>query len=86
MSGEKNSFSENNRKCMVWEDDKQDRNLFKFIQKLIGIRKNNKEFETVDVQWLLDSKRRFLKLKKGLISLFINLEDSIINLNIHEID
>ncbi|MGL4366534.1 MAG: glycoside hydrolase family 13 protein [Cetobacterium sp.] len=86
MSGEKNSFSENNRKCMVWEDDKQDRNLFKFIQKLIGIRKNNKEFETVDVQWLLDSKRRFLKLKKGLISLVINLEDSIINLNIHEIE
>ncbi|WP_334351597.1 glycoside hydrolase family 13 protein [Companilactobacillus sp. HBUAS56257] len=31
------------RKCMVWDESKQDKNLFSFFQKLIEIRKNNQK-------------------------------------------
>lgn len=34
-------FDPGNRKCMVWEKDKQDRDLFSFYQKCIQLRKNH---------------------------------------------
>lgn len=33
-----------NRKCMVWEKDKQDTDMFYFVKKLINLRKNKKAF------------------------------------------
>ena len=39
LTGEEDPFS---RKCMVWEEDKQNRELFTFYQKMISLRKENK--------------------------------------------
>lgn len=35
------SYDPDNRKCMIWDEEKQDRELFYFFQKLISIRKKN---------------------------------------------
>lgn len=40
------------RKCMVWEEEKQDRDLFRHIQKLIQLRKEYKAFTSTELKWV----------------------------------
>ena len=41
-----------NRRCMVWEEEKQDLSLKEFFKKMIRIRKNNPELREIDLNWL----------------------------------
>ena len=41
-----------NRRCMVWDEDKQDHDLFNHVQKLIQLRKIHPAFKEVDLSWL----------------------------------
>lgn len=41
-----------NRQCMVWEEEKQDKDLKKFINKCIKLRKKYECFRTTEFQWL----------------------------------
>ncbi|MGL4672458.1 glycoside hydrolase family 13 protein [Cetobacterium sp.] len=86
MNGLKSSSSEDNRKCMIWDEENQDKDLFEFVQKLINVRKNNKEFQQVDIEWNLNLNKGFLKMKKDSITLIINLENSEIILNQNDTD
>ncbi|RFU69856.1 alpha-glycosidase [Peribacillus saganii] len=40
------------RKCMVWEEEKQDRDLFKEIQKLIQLRKQHPAFRSNEISFI----------------------------------
>lgn len=41
-----------NRKCMIWDENLQNLNLRKHIQKLIKLRKNHSTFTEVDIKWI----------------------------------
>lgn len=42
----------NNRQCMIWEEEEQDKELFDFIKKLIAFRKEKESFRTADFKWI----------------------------------
>lgn len=41
-----------NRRCMIWDEDKQDKDLFKHYQTLIKLRKQHPSFRSVDIHWV----------------------------------
>ncbi|MGL5053420.1 MAG: glycoside hydrolase family 13 protein, partial [Cetobacterium sp.] len=45
MDGDKRSNCEDNRKCMVWDENFQDKELYSFVKKIIQIRKENNQFQ-----------------------------------------
>lgn len=64
------------RRCMVWEEEKQDREMFKFIQKLIKLRKENEEFRSVDSEWIeANDKTSTIIIKKEDVAIIINNSD-----------
>lgn len=40
-----------NRRCMIWDIDKQDKELYNFFKKLIEIRNNHSALKEVDLKW-----------------------------------
>lgn len=72
MNGDKNSNSEDNRKCMVWNRDEQDEEIFKFVKQLIKIRKESVEFQFTDIEWLDLENSKIIGMKKGNIIFLIN--------------
>ncbi len=42
-----------NRTPMVWNEEKQDKNIQTFIKKIVQLRKNHSSFKAIDVNWLL---------------------------------
>jgi len=42
-----------NRRCMVWDESKQDLLLKSFFKRLITLRMSNPEFRAIDVDWLV---------------------------------
>ncbi|MGL5351100.1 MAG: glycoside hydrolase family 13 protein [Cetobacterium sp.] len=78
MNGDKYSGCEENRKCMIWDDANQDKELFNFLKILIKIRKDYKEFQDVFIEWKLDEDKNILVMKKETVFLIINL-DEILN-------
>ena len=74
---------EMHRKCMVWNEDKQDRDMFKFIQKLIKLRMENKSLRIVDNEWIkTDDITKTVILKKDDITIIINNNDKEIDLEL----
>jgi len=43
---------DDNRKCMIWDENKQNVSLKNHVKQLIALRKNNPAFRAVDIQWL----------------------------------
>lgn len=84
MDGEKNNFLEDNRKCMIWNEDQQDKELFSFFKKLIEIRKTEKSFQNVDIEWKYSDKDNILSLQKNDLYLIINLEKTEQAINLEE--
>lgn len=71
MSGSKGHGKENHRACMVWDEDKIDKDFYDFMKKVIEIRNSNYEFKTFDNEWIdLDSD--VLYYKKGEVNIIIN--------------
>ncbi|ERJ13073.1 alpha-glycosidase [Haloplasma contractile] len=54
-----------NRRCMIWDEEKQDLSMFKFLQTLIKLRKTYSAFKTVDIDWIdADAEKNYLVYKK----------------------
>jgi glycosidase len=54
-----------NRQCMIWEEEKQELDLYTFIRKLIEKRKEHESFRTANLQWIaLDADTDTILYKK----------------------
>ncbi len=60
-----------NRRCMIWDESKQDLSLLSFFKNMIRIRKNNPEFTMVDITWH-HANDGVLIYQKGSIYIIIN--------------
>lgn len=77
IDGEHRQGIEHHRKCMVWDEEKQDKDMFRFIQKLIRLRKENKEFKLVNNEWIeTDKNSNIIILKKEDITIIMNNNDN----------
>ncbi len=65
-------IEDQNRKCMIWEEEKQNKQIFDFSKKLIKIRKENEDFQNLEIQWLEQQGSKNIILKKGKIILIVN--------------
>jgi glycosidase len=69
------------RKCMVWDEHKQDKDMFKFIQKLIKLRKENKELRLIDNEWIKTcEKTGTVIIKKEDVTILINNSEEKLNI------
>lgn len=71
-----------NRRCMIWEEAKQDLDLFDHLKRLIALRKIHPSFRNVDIQWVEDQAEGLLIYEKKtgdehLIVLINNSNSSI---------
>lgn len=76
-----------NRKCMIWDKEKQNRELFDFYKNMINIRKNNKvftfgNFKEVYCENNIIAFKRVLE-KEEVLCVFNNSDDSVlVNINL----
>lgn len=73
-----------NRRCMIWDEEKQDKDLLFFFKKLINLRKNHSSFKEVDIKWdiILDDVLVYHKenpTEKVLVMINKSNEDKILN-------
>ncbi|MBH9748740.1 alpha-glycosidase, partial [Clostridioides difficile] len=67
------SISEGQRKCMKWNEEKWNKDIFDFMKKIIRLRKENKELRSISNEWVLaDKENGTIILKKESISIIIN--------------
>jgi glycosidase len=59
------------RRCMLWNETEQDRNLFAFFKRLIAIRKQNHDWELPDILWHHHADH-VLVFQKGETFVFLN--------------
>jgi len=59
------------RRCMIWESDKQDLELFSFFQKLINFRNKYEDFKQVDLTWI-NNENNLIAYQKGKLIFIIN--------------
>lgn len=68
-----NGEHKNNRGCMAWEEEKQDRELFAFIKRLLELRKENPEFKSLSLTWLKNNaETNVIVFRKGDITFLVN--------------
>lgn len=65
-----------NRRCMIWDESKQDKELFNFFKHLISIRQNNEDFLEVDIKWLHTDENVLIYQKKNTIIVMNNNFDN----------
>ncbi|STL92544.1 Neopullulanase [Escherichia coli] len=63
---------ENNRKCMVWEENKQDLELRKFIRWLISLRKKHPQWCEASIQWKDVEHPTVIAYQRDNITFFLN--------------
>lgn len=71
------------RRCMIWEKEKQDLDLFNFLKKLIKIKKSNNDFLLPDITWHYANNKTII-YQKGNTFIFINNQDEEIIINLNE--
>ena len=87
-----------NRRCMIWDEDKQDLDMKAFFKKLISLRHSHQSFKEVDLEWLIVDDSGLIgyqkKSENEIINVYlnnsntnqkINLEKPFINLFTNEI-
>lgn len=73
MEGDQGMGKEFHRRCMIWDEKKQDKDMFEFMKRIIEIRKENNEFKLLDNTWInASSKDKILVYSKGNIVIIIN--------------
>lgn len=76
MRGNQGMGQEHHRRCMVWDEDNRDEKMYKFMQRLIEIRKRYKSLNTIKVDWIKGEKdSSILIYKKENITIIINNSD-----------
>lgn len=61
-----------NRRCMIWDETKQDTNLLSFMKQLIEIRNENSAFKQVDYHWIHNDNPNILLFQKGDLTFIFN--------------
>lgn len=74
MTGVQTKDCEGQRECMVWDEDKQDKEILTFMKKIISLRKRYSEFKLVNNEWVL-AEDKVIIVKKENISIIINNND-----------
>ena len=73
MEGVQGMGSEMHRKCMVWNEKKQNKDIMNFIKDIIKLRKDNNDFNQIDVQWIENGfENNIMAYKKGEVTVIIN--------------
>lgn len=73
MEGNQGMGQEFHRRCMIWDESKQDKEMFKFMQRLISIKKEYKQFSSVNIDWIQAKKDGdTLIYRKENITIIIN--------------
>ena len=58
---------------MVWDEEKQDKEMFEFTKKLIKLKREYSQFKSVENEWVLTEKEKpVLIYKRGDITVIIN--------------
>jgi glycosidase len=73
-----------NRRCMIWEENKQDKELFSFFQRLISLRKSYQNFNSIDIKWLY-TENNILIYQKGDIFFLMNNTNLDVTISLPEI-
>ena len=62
-----------NRRCMIWNEDKQNNNILNHIQTLIKLRKEYKEFKSTEIRWLVtNDEDEYIIFKKNKMYFIIS--------------
>lgn len=61
-----------NRRCMIWDKNEQDANLYAFMKELIGYRKIYKDFSSTDFIWHMASNNILIYQKNSLVFIINN--------------
>ncbi|ERJ12221.1 glycoside hydrolase family 13 protein [Haloplasma contractile] len=62
-----------NRQCMIWDEDKHNKDLFLFVQKLIKIRKDHPSLRSTHMEWVMtDNDTNVVMIKKETITIIFN--------------
>jgi glycosidase len=75
MDGQKGMGLELNRKCMIWDEDKQDLDFRTFIQKLIRLRQTYPECNQPYLEWLDIDHPHVVAFRKGALQIVLNNSD-----------
>ena len=80
------------RRCMIWDENRQNQDLLSFFKWLIALRKSSPDFEIVNIKWLY-AHNNLIAYEKGAFVFVLNshqteqalsLEGSFINLQTNE--
>lgn len=73
MEGNQGNGQEFHRRCMVWDKEKQDKEMLDFTKKLINMRKSNPQLKALENKWIVAEKNSpVLIYKKKDIAVIIN--------------
>lgn len=85
MEGNQGMGEEFHRRCMIWDEEKQDRDMFEFLQKLIDLKKNFKQFKSTNINWIKANKEEdILIYKREDITIILNNSSNNLNITLPE--
>ena len=85
MGGENNPGVNHSRACMVWEEDKQDREIFNYLKTLIKLRESTADFKTANIEWLeADNETGIVAFRKNSVTIIINKSTELRNYKLPE--
>ncbi|MCF7927317.1 MAG: glycoside hydrolase family 13 protein [Candidatus Izimaplasma sp.] len=72
-----------NRRCMIWDEDKQDKTILAHIKQLISLRKNYPQLRSANLNWIqTNDKQNSIIYKKEDLFILINNSNHIIEINL----
>lgn len=72
MDGNKGWGSEDNRKCMIWNESHQDLEFKDFIKSIIKLRKDHPELNESEMHWIETGESDVIAYQKGALSFVLN--------------
>ncbi|GAA0086831.1 glycoside hydrolase family 13 protein [Clostridium sp. CTA-7] len=85
MEGNQGMGQELHRRCMVWDEEKQDKEMFEFTKKLIRLKKEHLEFKSIENEWVLTEKENpVLIYKRGDVIVIINNSEEVAEIELLE--
>lgn len=78
MDGRRGMGKENNRKCMIWDENEQDLNFKSFIHKLIFMRKSHPEWNVPEIHWYHLEHPNVIAYSRGNTDILINNSEQVV--------
>ncbi|EHN1127902.1 alpha-glycosidase, partial [Shigella boydii] len=79
IDGFKSMTLENNRKCMIWDENKQDLELRQFTRWLIRLRKKHPQWCEASIQWKDVEHPTVIAYQRDNITFFLNNSEDTAN-------